>query len=801
MKIIITIILVAFYPLISFCQDDKIIVGGDYNYPPYSFIDENGNEAGYDVDVINAIAELTGLDIEFSFENWDSTLTKLKTGEVNIIASIVYSAEREKVYDFSFPLHTEYYGIFAKKSTTINDINDLELKIPAILEGDISNELFYKPMGLFKDYATAQSFPEAFSLVNSGKCDYVIAPYPLGMKVINDNRFKNIEVKGPPIIPSVYCLAVKQGDYELLAWINQGIEILSRNGELDRIYKKWVKYQREEDQYKTFFHYTIIGLMILAGIIVVLLLFWYSLKRQVKKKALEIKNKEHVNFLKLQKAKKKVDLANKAKSTFLSTISHEIRTPLFAVIGFADLMAKTKLSEKQSGYNKKIRTSGKLLLNLVNDILDITKMEAEKIELSLEPFNLSELINEIYDIESEIALEKNIELTCNISDDVPKIVIGDRLRLSQILLNIINNSVKFTDKGKVSLLINVENLSDYEENDKTNIIFSIKDTGIGIPLHVQDKLFKPFEQLQNTNERKYGGTGLGLAISKQLTDLMGGEIMVESNLGKGSIFNVSIQFKLFKGKLKSSEAEFGISEPKENVSVLLVEDNEFNAEILIDQLTNANFSVTHAKSGSDTIKILESNHFQIILMDIEMPGMDGFETFEKIKKLNLTQAKVIALSAHDLSSEREKAKNIGMADYLCKPVSIKILNGTIRKYLPNIQKKTYKQSAIEIEKGLAFFENDKEKYKKALLRFKKYYTVVPEKLSELFNEDFLQIKDLTHNLKNASKTIAAMNLFDQAKKYDDILRSKPDDFTIDKLETLIAELKRVLKETDLVLKD
>jgi len=690
-----------------------------------------------------------------------------------------------KIYDFSFPLHTEYYAIFAKKSTKIDDINDLGLKKPAILIGDISNELFFKPTGLFNDFIPVSSFPEGLKLVNNDKCDYIIVPYPLGMEVINNNKLNNIEVKGEPLIPIVYCLAVETGNYELLAFLNQGIEILSRNGELDKIHAKWVKYKRKDNKYEELFYYSMILLIIFATVIIIVTIFSFSLRMQVNKKAKEIKANEKINYSKLEIAKKSIEKANHAKSVFLSTISHEIRTPLFAVLGFTDLLNKTNLSQKQSDYNKKVKISGQLLLNLVNDVLDVTKLEAEKIELNKNPFKISELINEICGIESIKAHEKKIELICNISDDVPNAIIGDKLRLSQILLNILNNSIKFTDKGKVKLLVNIENLSDLNNKKEINIVFSVKDTGIGMPSHSQEKLFKPFEQIHNTNKRKYGGTGLGLAISKQLVDLMNGVILVESTKGKGSIFNVSIPFEIFNGNIENNESKFEKLRVNDEINVLLVEDNAFNAEIIIEQLTDVNYKVTHAKSGGNAIEILKKDDFQIILMDIEMPKMDGFETLKKIKELNISEAPVIAISAHDLYSEKEKAIKIGMKDYLCKPISIKELNQAILKH-------KIKRTIIDYSIGLSFFEDDNEKYNRALSRFEKHYANIPEKLAILYKENPKLIKDYTHNLKSAGKTIGAVKLSEIARVYDNILRKNADDFTSENIENLILELNNVL---------
>lgn len=906
-KIIFSFLLVFQYSVTCLGQDDTIVVGCDYNYPPFSFIDEKGKPAGYDIDVMNAIAEITGLKIKFSPDSWDSTLNKLKRGDVDVVTSIVYYSDREKIYDYSFPLHTEFYAIFAKKRTPIGDINDLEQKKPAILEGDISNDLFYKPMGLFKNYVTVQSLPEAFSLVNSDSCDYVIAPYSIGMEVIKEEGLGNLEVKGDPIIPSVFCYAVKEDNYELLAWINQGIQLLSRNGQLDSIYNKWVKYKPGNEQYKKFFYYAVTGLLILTIVSVLLFLYWYSLKKQVKKKTEEIKKseviyenvfnavdngliildetetiitanrkaselldyhqgeligkniaaiprnpsrqklleiyqtiksgdsfieeniervndeqsyhlvikglkinigdkqrylivinditREHINLLKLREAKKNADLANNAKGAFLSTISHEIRTPLFAVIGYTELMAKTVLSELQHDYNKKIQLSGKLLLNLVNDILDLTKLEAEKLKLNPECFNIHELIDEICEVESVKANEKNLRLHNKIGDDVPDFLIGDKLYLSRIVMNIVNNAIKFTSAGEVSLLVNVENVSQISGNDEVRIIFSIRDTGIGMSTEAQKKLFSPFEQVQNTGERRYGGTGLGLAISKQLVELMHGEILVESTEGRGSVFNVSVPLGVADSPVLKSEQPDAEQKPVENISVLLVEDNEFNAEILLNQLNDAKFEVVHANSGFKALEILHSKSFQVILMDIEMPGMDGFATLGKIREQQLSEAPVIALSAHNLSSEKEKALQVGMVAYLNKPISIKELSAAIYKaQADSKQLSGTEYQTINSEEGLAFFDDDTEAYTRALERFKKHFGGIPGQLMALYHEDPVQLKNHTHNLKSAAKTIGALELHAIAQSLDELLRNNPDSFTINDLQVLKAELEKVLDE-------
>ncbi|NOQ25758.1 MAG: transporter substrate-binding domain-containing protein [Bacteroidales bacterium] len=904
MKTNLLIISLILYPLLIISQNDTIVVGGDYNYPPYSFIDEDGKEAGFDVDIINAIAKECDFQVEFVFDRWDSTLNRLERGDIDVLASVVYSESREIIYDFTFHLHTEYYAIFARKETKIIDVYDLQSKKAAFLTGDISNEVFIKPMGLLSDTLMVKSFPEAFLKIQLDLCDYVVVPYPLGMKIIKEQKLKNIEVKGPAIIPSVYCLAVKEGNSKLLATLNTGIENLSRNGELDRIYNKWVKFKREDDQYKSWFKYVLFISGGLVVIVLILILFWNSLRRQVlrktmqindakeiyqkvfnsveevlvvmdkkgividaNRKALELYNKElnqirgmiytdiissnnielfenalkevesddfyfsgevsreenvklsylevkglkivlekedlymvvlhditdkKSHLIKLQDAKKIEEEANSAKSIFLSTISHEIRTPLNAIIGYSTQLGKTTLSSKQSDYINKINISGNVLLNLVNDVLDITKIEAGKLEIRNEPFSIRELVNKIYNVEKFKMDEKNLDFVLEISPEIPDVLIGDELRLTQVLLNLLNNAVKFTHKGQVSFFVK----KDCEKGkNKTNCInFSIKDSGIGISIDKQKTLFEPFVQAQNNN-RKYGGTGLGLSISKKLVNLMGGDINLESDEGKGATFNVSIPFAI--GTKKQLKAEINEKSGIKNhslkgISVLLVEDNLFNAEILTEQLKEEKINVTHAASGKEAIAYFKTGKFDIILMDIEMPEMNGFETTLKIKQINKPQIPIIALSAHSLDSEKETAMEIGMTDYLSKPIVYKDLINEMGKHI-NLSIEEQKQT-VNFDEGLINFDNREGLYRSSLLRFRDLYEKKLNELSDPTNYNISSLQFFTHNLKSDAKMIGANKLSIIAKNCDDILRKNTELLTKEEVILLFSATKSVIKD-------
>ncbi len=780
MRYIFLILLAGIFSIAKPAQTDTVVVGCDYNYPPYSFTNENNQLVGYDIDVIHSLSRISGIHFIIIPGKWDSLLLELDQGKIDALAGIVYDDSREKKFDFTFPLRTVYYEIFARKEIYIKQIDDLTKYRVALLMGDIASIRLLKPLGLYNKGIKTVSLPEALMLVENDSCDFVVAPYPLGMNVIKSRGLKNIEVKGDPIISSVYCMAVKEGDAALLARLNDGIQTLIRNGELDRLSKKWIKYSRKEEQEHAYFLWArlaVISLLIISGI---LFLFWYSLKKQVKKKTRQIKDANELYFkvfnsvdeamllfdkdriikdaneralrmygieyddligrngkvvfsleeeatfsemikklkpnqcyikelvikneegraryevvsgmvvetvgetqylavikditdekegiIRLEEAKKVAESANHTKSTFLSTISHEIRTPLNAVIGYAEILDKTELTGKQRDYTNKISMSGELLLGLVNDLLDLTKIEAGKLTLDIQPFNLRKVIDKVIDIERFKANEKGLKLELKIDEHLPDNFYGDELRLSQILLNLINNAIKYTPSGKASLWLHPE--SDQYNNGWINILFSVRDSGIGIPLENQERLFKPFEQAQSSNARKYGGTGLGLAISKQLVKLMSGEIMVESTVGKGSVFNFSIPLKPCSEQiLKESSSHFSASGMLKGVKVLLVEDNAFIAEIEQEQLSRISVKVMHAESGKKAIEMIQLYEFDIILLDIEMPEMDGFETMKRIRAID-RKIPVVALSAHGMETEKSRALAAGMVDYLSKPASL-----------------------------------------------------------------------------------------------------------------------------------
>lgn len=387
---------------------------------------------------------------------------------------------------------------------------------------------------------------------------------------------------------------------------------------------------------------------------------------------------------KLRQEKERAEQANRAKTDFVTTMSHEIRTPLNSLVGGINLIRGKSINPELREIVEMLDLSSQSLLTIVNDILDFSKIEEGKLDLEHAPFAPSKPPQEVYKLYKAEAEKRGLEFHVSISNDMPPYLMGDANRVRQILLNLVGNAIKFTEQGKISIEV------DYQPSNKSwRVVCS--DTGIGISPEYRERLFKPFSQADSSMARKFGGSGLGLAICHSLAQAMGGSISLESNDEKGSRFTLILPAEIPEEPVEIDKPENAPPKPKAkrfSGRVMLFEDDPASSKVMSMILKHEGAQVLHAKTGPSGLELLQKEKVDLVLMDLQMPGMDGFETTQSIRQLPDTSATprdvtVVALTANTTSDIREKCLNAGMKDFLSKPLQIPQLRERLATYLPN----------------------------------------------------------------------------------------------------------------------
>lgn len=503
----------------------------------------------------------------------------------------------------------------------------------------------------------------------------------------------------------------------------------------------------------------------------------------------------------LIEAKEEVYIAQQAKETFFANMSHEIRTPLNAIIGFSDLLKKSALLEEDTKHINIINESAKSLLELINDILDFSKINSGNFTIEPRAYSLKDSIEHLIELLKPQAKKKGVYLNLFFDNRIPKCLKGDPNRLKQILTNLLSNAIKFTPKDeKVDLNVQL-NITCQNDLDKVCLDFEVIDTGIGIDEHNIEKIFNPFAQSDNTSHKNHEGTGLGLTITSSLIEMMGGQLEVKSKINEGSKFFFHLEFEILdECELEKDDENIYLDQIELKGNVLVAEDNQTNQILINKLLKQCGLDISISNNGKEALAALEKKDFDLILMDINMPIMDGFEAIKEIKNNPLLNRfkniPIVAVTANALVEDRKAIKKAGFDDYLSKPIDYNKLYGVLKKFVQikeiKEEENIEKENSIYIKNVMDSFKIDKNT---SYLLFDSFYDSCFQKVEEL-NEAISErkeheIRSLSHNLKGTSLNLRLNNIGEKFK----YIESNPLEVGLENyLKKALHELKEVQEE-------
>jgi len=634
------------------------------NWAPFNVRSETGLQ-GIAVDYWKLVQKKAGLKSYYKIvDDFGDVLNAIKTKKADITISTTKTEDRAKYAVFSKPYITFPFVIATRNNVGfIENVGLLKDKTIAVGKNYTAEKILRKYYPHIK-IIQAHNINEALKMVNEGKAFAVVDILPVLAYNINRYQFTNLKIAGRLPYDFKLMFMLRKDYADLLPKINQAIDAITQQ-EKDRISQKWIPIVYEQGiPVETFKKFVIITI-----IVILIFIIWITLH------IIHIKQQKKLQ-LELIKAKEDVERALKAKTEFLANMSHEIRTPLNAMFGFIQLLQEKAIDNETKKYLNIIEKSGQNVLTIINDILNFSKLESQKVKLEIIEFNPKEEIEVIYNLFRNYALQKNIFLEIE-ETNLKYTIYSDPVRLKQIISNLLSNAIKFTPSHKTITLKVIYN------DKKESLFISVKDEGIGIEKDKLDIIFESFTQADTSTTRKYGGTGLGLTISYKLVKLLGGEIKVESEVNKGSKFYFSIPAKKGKPIIQKPKTQLKTKDKKYNYHILLVEDNKANQLFMKSLLQNLGVSFDIANDGIEAINKVKNNKYDLIFMDINMPNLDGIEATKKIlayeKENNIPHTPIIALTANALEEDKEMFLSIGMDFYLPKPIDLEKLKDILNK--------------------------------------------------------------------------------------------------------------------------
>ncbi len=662
----------------AWLEEHKIIrVGVDASWQPFDYVNEDNEHLGISSEYIKYLEKKLGIHFEIVPDIWDEVIKKAKNKEVDILASVVNTGKKRDFLLFT----NEYMNIKTviitqNSANNIYNIQNLIGKKVAIAKGNFIQDLLEVNYPNIKLVLTHNN-EDALKAVALGKADAHIGNLSTATYFIEKNMLSNLKIVSELQNQNHKLTIGVRKDWEIFRNIIQKALLTLSKEQKNEFYKKWVKFDKPMIDYNLIWQITLVFIVIIVGT-----LAW--IKRQ--KRIIQEKEAHEKVLQKLQKelkeALQKAQDATKAKSDFLSNMSHEIRTPMNSILGFTEILSNEISNNVHKDYLNSVKVASKTLLGIINDILDLSKIEAGKLKLNYTAININHIIQEMSVIFSDKLKEKNLTLQFELDDKIPDYVLMDELRFRQILLNLISNAIKFTFQGRITVQTEVTFL---EATCSTfNLKLMVKDTGIGIAEQDLEKIFDYFEQLNDENHIESAkGSGLGLAICTKIVNLLGGKMGVQSELNVGSCFEVEL-YDLHVSSAKEIEHHTVFS-PKEYVfekaKMLIVDDVADNRKLISLFFSNTNIQTFEAANGLEALEFLKTYPVDMVLLDIKMPVLDGYATIDKIKNEYAFKMPVIALTASVMGEDSYKISKYKFDGYLRKPVSQEDLFTEISKFL------------------------------------------------------------------------------------------------------------------------
>ncbi|SIQ76361.1 Signal transduction histidine kinase [Alkalispirochaeta americana] len=645
----------------------SIVVGGDWDYPPFEFINARGEPDGFNIAILNHIALIMGLDITIELTSWAEARRRIQSGEIDMLAGMYRSPEREDLHEFTVPHLIASYGIFVRKGSPITGPGDLGNAVILVQEGDLGHD-YALTHELGREIVTVRDWTQVLKALSDGTGDCAIFGMGQGMREIRQENYTNLQMLHPPLFRRPYGMAVRKGDAELLAILNEGLSILNSTGLHDTIYQEWFGVLETP----SFWQSRTAGILLaLVGGALAAVLWsagWiFLLRRQVARKTSQ-----------LQDALAQAEQANNAKSRFLASVSHELRTPLQGIMGMIDLLGQKDLDQEAQAQIHMLRGASEQLLRVLSDLLDVSRITVGTLSVKSNPFDLPPLVQWLEQTLHLAARQKGLHFSFS-CQDLPRSVVGDQERIAQIVINLASNAIKFTPQGEVSVSFV------YRQG---RLFLTVQDTGPGLTHQELSRIFDPFVQLDQSSPAKTAGLGLGLSIVHSVVDLLGGEITVESEPGKGTTFHLSVPLPLASSPGKEDPPNPVVIPPEpgppprataparetaslEGLRLLVAEDEAINRLYLVRILEQQGCLVTATENGQEALNQARQNHYDLILMDVSMPEMDGIEATRAIRQWEQDQNRkpqpIIALTAHAFADDITLFLEAGMNSYVPKP--------------------------------------------------------------------------------------------------------------------------------------